>query len=239
MNIAYKHPHLLIDDGSDGEKIEGNVTNGVSSAEDQIDEITINSEVSASNKIANNESSKIESKNHEDYKPMFKINLFNNTGYNSTYQNENGNSCKLIGNVKPNLIKTWEQLNATTAKESNAIRMMNYPIEFNRQDSCSNYGNQFPFSTKEHGFMDDRVANGGGTTATVANNESFIIRRAASKSSDHFYDSIDNESFVTQDDDEQLIASLCDDEHGGEAMADYLSLIEKKEKLCWSVDSCN
>lgn len=213
VNMAYKHPQLLIDDSEENDlnANDGNLLNGM-----------VEKDIVSPDDIKMTES-----------KSAFKINLFNNGSY---LNNETSNTCKLIGNVKPNLVKTWEQLNATNNGDDDTIRM-NCPINYNRQNINARNGfeNQLVYPTNAHLFMGG--GDGASPSAIETNNESFIISRAASKS-DHFYDSIDNESFVTQDDDEQL-ASLCDDEHGGEGMAEYLSLVEEKEKLCWSVDSCN
>lgn len=161
----------------------------------------------------------------------FKLNIFNSNNENTTTTKPVNTECRLgrlIGNVKPNLIKTWEQLNAMTSQS--------YPKENNEQmDERKNQISQqnIIYFGNNDMLFDQKMPT------IPKNNESFVIKRPASQSG-HFYDSIDNESVVTQDDDEQLITSLCaDEEHGGEAMAEYISLIEKKEKLCWSIDSCN
>lgn len=108
------------------------------------------------------------------------------------------NECKLIGNVNPTLIKTWEQLSGFRSDE-NILPLANYPM---------------------------RYSNGDGVTDQTTTNKSFIIRRAAAASG-HFYDSIDNESFITQEDEEQMIASICEEmATGGEALAEYISISE-------------
>lgn len=109
------------------------------------------------------------------------------------------NECRLIGNVNPALIKTWKQLNGYRS-EDNILPMANYP--------------------KHHGHDGRHVAAG------TAPNKNFIIRRAA-VASGNFYDSIDNESFIMPEDEEQLIASICEEMvDGGEALAEYISMIE-------------
>lgn len=120
---------------------------------------------------------------------------------NETKTEENNCPCKLVGNVNPNLIKTWEQLNGFRSEQSD-----------------------------NHMYVEELVD-------TTTNNKSFIIKK---KTSGHFYDSIDNESLMTQEEEDQMISSICEEmAAGGEAMAEYLSLIDKKEKICWSIDSCN
>lgn len=72
-----------------------------------------------------------------------------------------------------------------------------------------------------YGNGDHRVTDG------TTTNKSFIIRRTTAASG-HFYDSIDNESFIMQEDEEHLIASICEEmvAGGGETLAEYISLIE-------------
>lgn len=158
----------------------------------------------------------------------FKMTLFN--GSNHTDQIDKTSNCHLIGNVKPNLIKTWEQLNGMPSRAN----MITYPDDTNGKFHTQHeYINPSIYLSTKYLLSNQRTCN------TSQNDESFVIRRPPSQSG-YFYDSIDNELVVTQDDDEQVISSLCDElEHGGEAMAEYISLIDKKEKLCWSIDSCN
>lgn len=207
VNMAYKHPQLLIGEKDEIEKID---------SETDEPEITDN---------YNNDQNKCR---------PFKLSLFNGNSHNeSPAKSKQINSdCRLIGNVKPNLIKTWEQLNSTMTSQSDALNA--YPKENNEKlNTQHDYMNPMIYLSNNHILFDQKMPT------TSKNNESFVIKRSASQSS-HFYDSIDNESVVTQDDDDQMISSLCDEmEHGGEAMAEYISLIEKKEKLCWSIDSCN
>lgn len=161
VDIAYKHPQLLVDD-EDADVDEGDVN-----------------DADATNTLS-----------YHQYQ----------TRSDSTDQQQN--ECKLIGNVNPTLIKTWEQLNGFRS-DDNISPMANYPMH---------YGNG------DHRVVDEST------------NKSFIIRRAAAASG-HFYDSIENESFITQEDEEQLIASICDEMlGGGEALAEYISLVE------WNVD---
>lgn len=118
---------------------------------------------------------------------------------NKTFTDQQRNECKLIGNVNPTLIKTWQQLNAFHS-DDNILPRANYPMNF---------------------VDGNRVAD-----ETATNTNSFIIRRA-NTTSEHFYDSIDNESLMTQDDEEHLIVSICDEmEAGGEALAEYISMVE-------------
>lgn len=154
VDIAYKHPQLLIDDVDDVDGINTDATN------------------------------------HMGYDQYHSP--------SETSSERQHNECKLIGNVNPTLIKTWEQLNGFRSDE-NILPMANYPIHY---------------------------GNGDGVADETTTNKSFIIRRAAAASG-HFYDSIDNESFITQDDEEQLIASICEEmATGGEALAEYISISE-------------
>lgn len=207
VNMAYKHPQLLIGEKEDSEKM-------YSEPDEQDLKVT-----------------ETYNGDHNKYKG-FKLSLFNGSDHseNAVAQKVN-NDCRLIGNVKPNLIKTWEQLSTSMTSSQTELT---YPKGNNGEkfDTRQDYMNPMIYLSNNHILFDEKKPD------TSKNNESFVIKRSASQSG-HFYDSIDNESVVTQDDDE-LISSLCDDmEHGGEAMAEYMSLIEKKEKICWSIDSCN
>lgn len=169
--------------------------------------------------------------NYNDRNQSQPFNLFNGNNHSETVK---GNSdCHLIGNVKPNLIKTWEQLNNHNSQsdDMHATHTMESNETLNAQPKCID---SMLYFRNNHVLFDEKIPT------TSKNNESFVIKRSASQSG-HFYDSIDNESIQTQDDDDdQIIASLCDEiGNGGEAMAEYISLMEKKEKLCWSIDSCN
>lgn len=216
-DMAYKHPQLLIDDkDNNAEKIIG--SNEENDGDDDVETSTTKCEL-------NKKQSNITHSKQNKYETMFKVNLFNANNFNVNHiaQKAINSSCKLIGNVKPNLVKTWEQLNGSISANTNQMQIIDYPVDYNLDSD------------------DLKKENTDLSPQTTANkNESFIIQ-CSSTQSDHFYDSIDNESVVTQeDDDDQMISSLCYDmEHGGEAMAEYISLMEKKEKLCWSVDSCN
>lgn len=219
VNMAYKHPQLLIGEKDECEKIDLEPN----------DESHI-----ADNFHYNNDQNKCRS---------FKLSLFNgNNNHNdnvttTTTTPKSNSDCRLIGNVKPNLIKTWEQLNSAMNSQSDTLNV--YPKESNEKlDTQSDFMNPMIYLSNNHILFDQKMPT------TSKNNESFVIKRPTTSQSAHFYDSIDgcdNESVVTQDDDDQMISSLCDEmaEHGGEAMAEYISLIEKKEKLCWSIDSCN
>lgn len=215
VNMAYKHPQLLISDRDECDKVDSdpdeNVMKPVPDYNDQ-------------NKC----------------QPTFKLEIFHENDYTDgeIVKKPNENGCRLIGNVKPNLIKTWEQLNGSMTSHSVTMARQKRPTQENNEkfdDTEHEYNPMVYFSNNNNNHI---LFDQSKSTASK-NNESFVIKRPASQSG-HFYDSIDNESVVTQDEDDQLIASLCDDiEHGGETMAEYISLIEKKEKLCWSIDSCN
>lgn len=205
VNMAYKHPQLLIGEKDECEKTDSELDeHEPRTTENYNDQITC--------------------------RTAFKLNLFNGNNHNANVViQKSNNDCRLIGNVKPNLIKTWEQLNSSTTSQT-----VTYPMDGNKKiDTQQDYINQMIYVSNNHILFDETKVD------TSKNNESFVIKRPPSQSG-HFYDSIDNESVVTQDDDDQLVSSLCDEmEHGGEAMAEYISFIEKKEKLCWSIDSCN
>lgn len=205
VNMAYKHPQLLIGEKDECEKVDTELD-------------------STDPKVADNYN------DQNMCRTAFKLNLFNGNQQNgNTTMEKTNNDCHLIGNVKPNLIKTWEQLNSSTTSQIVAYPMENGEKIVTQHD----YINPMIYLSNNHILFDQREMD------TSKNNESFVMKRPPSQSG-HFYDSIDNESVVTQDDDDQLISSLCDEmEHGGEAMAEYISIIEKKEKLCWSIDSCN
>lgn len=188
--MAYKHPQLLINSPS-------NCT-----------PISYSQNASHTNPNAATPPDNLRNR----YESMFKVNIFG-SNVNQIAQKAIDGSCKLIGNVKPNLVKTWEQLNGTRL---NPNQMIEYPDYVDDDGLRTNYTKQQ--TAKEH------------------SNETFIM----SQSSNHFYDSIDNESIITAHDDDEQIAMSLDFElkHGGEAMAEYMSIVEKKEELCWSIDSC-
>lgn len=201
--MAYKHPQLLIHNQDSG---DADANGAVTALAQHTDAIDLAAATPADRRTR--------------YESMInRVNLFATSNMNHIAQKAIDSSCKLIGNVKPNLVKTWEQLNGTRPTN----RMIEYP-EYVDGNGLRNID-----------FTLNQVA-------TEHSNETFIMSRSSgTPRSDHFYDSIDNESIITeQDDDEQIIASLgFNMEHGGEAMAEYMSIVEKKEKLCWSVDSCN
>lgn len=202
VNMAYKHPQLLIGDKDESEKVDSEFDEPDSKATHSYNDPNM-------------------------CRTAFKLNLIN--GNQQNVNQKSNSDCRLIGNVKPNLIKTWEQLNSSTTTQT-----VPYPMENNEKIVTQHdYINPMIYLSNNHILFDQRKMD------TSKNNESFVMKRPPSQSG-HFYDSIDNESVVTQDDDDQLISSLCDEmEHGGEAMAEYISIIEKKDKLCWSIDSCN
>lgn len=209
FDMAYKHPQLLI-----GEKDECDKTTGAGS-DDQ------------TNRPIDNYT------NPNVCTTAFKMTLFNGSNHTDQIDKTTFTSnCHLIGNVKPNLIKTWEQLNGMPSRAD----MIAYPNDTNGKfDSQHEYINPSIYLSTKYLLSNQRTCK----NTSSQNDESFVIRRPPSQSG-YFYDSIDNELVVTQDDEEQVISSLCDElEHGGEAMAEYISLIDKKEKLCWSIDSCN
>lgn len=231
INMAYKHPQLLIGDEKDEcEKIESTPT-AVSDCDNE------------STAIKTDDSSV---NNHNEYeRTPFKVDVFNGNGSSKNGQQQMpelqsialNKNCHLIGNVKPNLIKTWERLNGMPPRNGSSDDQSNLQQPHTLINTPSIYTN-----TKYHLLSKQQMAN------LPENNmdESFVIRRPPSKSG-YFYDSIEVE---TQDDDDvdavedeeiehEAIASLCDELGHEEAMAEYISLIEKKEKHCWSIDSCN
>lgn len=169
VNIAYKHPQLLVDD-NDTDHNTDTIDAGLAGASTIVEPDSINCSDKPKSIIINSK-------------------LTENV------------ECKLIGNVNPNLVRTWNQING----KNNSIA--NYPFEFGPE--------------------------------TRTNDESFTIKRGVNETT--FYDSIDNDqSIITQEDEEELIASICEQmAAGGEAMAEYLSYIHKKETICWSIDSVN
>lgn len=220
INMAYKHPQLLVGDEKDEcEKVESPTTpNAVAGCCDKNDEC--------------------------EERPTIKLNIFNGGGNGSGVSNTN---CHLIGNVKPNLIKTWERLNGMPNDKLSTQIDHQQPPPLSQQ--CDAFINPSIYlNSKYHLFSNQPMAN----LPQTNNDESFVIRRPPSKSG-YFYDSIEVETQDDDDDDDdddveaddevdehEVIASLCDElEHGGEGMAEYISLMEKKEKHCWSIDSCN
>lgn len=234
MNMAYKHPQLLIgDEKCDSEKVESTPIAGSGSDNESM-------VMKTDDNFTNNQT--------ECERSTFKVNIFNGNGEskNAQQMSEQRNSslnknCHLIGNVKPNLIKTWEKLNGTPAQQT-APYQNGSDDQSNVQPRDAYINPSIYTNSKYHLFSKQQLAN-----LPIENNidESFVIRRLPSTSG-YFFDSIEAE---TQDDDDvdddeneqEVIASLCDElGHGGEeAMAEYISLIEKKEKHCWSIDSCN
>lgn len=110
-----------------------------------------------------------------------------------------------------------------------------------QDDECRLIGKVNPNLVKTWNQLNQSVANypfefGHEPGAT---DESFTIRRGADETI--FYDSIDNnQSIITEEEEEELIASICEQmAAGGEAMAEYLSYIKKRETICWSIDSVN
>lgn len=161
INMAYRHPQLLVDDQNDDDNDEINNDRCAAMAYDQRTQM-----------------------NRQRYDDM-------------------DETCKLIGNVKPNLVRTWEQLNCKRTNQNQSDQIIEYPRDY----------------------------DGKGL------NESFTI---CENVSERFYDSIDNASVSTRNEDDELIASLCDQmAAGGETMAEYISLMNRKEEICWSIDGVN
>ena len=199
VDLAYKHPHLLMDDDSPTELTPAeesmfNETNReieVKFVEDSnsIDLMTIGY------------GTRTNSRNDDD-RTGFKVETKHKTARNAftsissdALRRSADDDCKLIGKVNPVLIKTWERLNGITS-----------------------------------------VGDSQGTDNSTAPASYLISKQMSDSSSDHFYDSIDNESLMTQPDDDDAIASICeldDIAAGGEAMADIYAV----RKLCWSIDS--
>lgn len=236
VNMAYKHPQLLIGDEKDEcEKVAGC----------DVESTVVNTDENYGN-IQN-----------ECERSTFKTNFINGNNNGQQILQRSGTlntNCHLIGNVKPNLIKTWEQLNGMPAQyrsndQLNAQKHQqhdenndHHQLQQPQQQQCDTYINPSIYlnTKKYHLFSNQQMEN----LPQNNNDESFVIRRPPSKSG-YFYDSIEIETQDDDDDDEEdgqqeVIASLCEElENGGEAMAEYISLIEKKDKHCWSIDSCN
>lgn len=247
-NMAYKHPQLLIGDEKDEcDKIESPTTPiAVASCCD-------NNGATTGENYGN-------ANQHNDYeeRSAIKLNICNG-GSQQMSEERSGvlnTNCHLIGNVKPNLIKTWERLNGMPSKAQPPGCHQNGSNDNGHQQpqpltpQCDTYINPSIYlNSKYHLFPNQPMAN----LPPKNNDESFVIRRLPSKSG-YFYDSIevetqddededddDDDVVVDEVDEQEVIASLCDElEHGGEGMAEYISLMEKKEKHCWSMDSnCN
>lgn len=207
INMAYKHPQLLIGD------------------KDECDKVDNGSDEQAMKTIDNYNK-------QNGSTSTFKLNIFNDSNDRDQISEPTtfNKNCHLIGNVKPNLIKTWEQLNGMPT----TVDVIAYPKEINgKLDAPNEFINPSIYLSTSKYLLSNQTQ-----LSTSQNDESFVIRRLPSQSG-YFYDSIDNELVLTQDDEDRGISSLCELEHGGEAMAEYISLIDKKEKLCWSIDSCN
>lgn len=238
INMAYKHPQLLIGDEKDESTTR---TTGCDDSETQ-------SVMKTDENYGNvNQSDECEERS------TIKINIFNgssnsNSGSSQLMSERSGvlnTNCHLIGNVKPNLIKTWERLNGmpptqTTQSSTYQNGSSDHPLSQQHHQRDTYINSSIHSNTKYHVFSNQPMAN----LPPNNNDESFVIRRPPSKSG-YFYDSIEVETQDDDDDDDEVdeqevIASLCDElEHGGEGMAEYISLIEKKEKHCWSIDSSN
>lgn len=264
--MAYKHPQLLIGDEKDEcEKVESPTTPVASGCCDD-NGTTMKSDANHCNVNANDECQD---------RSTTKNNTFNGSsnGSDSISSGQQvsersgvlNTNCHLIGNVKPNLIKTWERLNGKPpSTQSSAYQNGSADqVDIHQGKHGAKIGHEQPpqqqqrdtyinpsiyLNTKYHVFSHQPLAN----LPQNNNDESFVIRRPPSKSG-YFYDSIEVETRDDDDDDDndddevddvvdeqEVIASLCDElEHGGEGMAEYISLMEKKEKHCWSIDSCN
>lgn len=257
--MAYKHPQLLVGDEKDEcEKVESPTTpNAVAGCCDINESTTKTTMEAAENHGCVNQSNEFEER------PTIKLNIFNGgsngNGNGSSQQTSErsgvlNTNCHLIGNVKPNLIKTWERLNGMPpgCHQNGSNDKLSTHIDHQQPQTlpqqCEAFINPSIYlNSKYHMFSNQPMAN----LPQTNNDESFVIRRPPSKSG-YFYDSIEVETQDDDDDDDddveaddevdeqEVIASLCDElEHGGEGMAEYISLMEKKEKHCWSIDSCN
>lgn len=214
VDLAYKHPRLLIDDDDD------HVDNGAS-ADDVVNEVTPTKLAHCDNRSNDDGNcNKIQKEIVDSIRSngTFASNSFSNLNL-SHLNRQFDENCKLIGKVNPNLVKTWEQLNGNRIDANEHIA---YPMD-----------NEVVSSTV------DAIA-----TLTKNNGRSFVIYHTA-ENSGHYYDSIDNDSVITrtEDDlDEEIVVSSIDEmavTAGGEAMADFLSIVSNDRKFCWSVDSNN
>lgn len=238
IDLAYKHPILLIDPTDDD--YDDNI---IDCDDDGISEKNREMEI----KLIDVNSTKI-TKNYEggncgDETSSFIIPQPNRNAFSSLnfevpkIDDSNGNTCRLIGKVNPNLIKTWEQLSGSVLKTSqsdNKDKDKSIPMSENsEQQSCVLFYRK-PFTFKEDNFFE--VNN------DTDNNTFKVNKILHSESSGDFYDSIDDQSlientYVVED----LMNSIYQDSEyvGGEGMAERCESITKTNKICWSIEETN
>lgn len=106
LELAYKHPRLLMATPDDEESIytETNREIEIKYVDDNSIEML---DASNGNSSSSNKAKSILGHQSSRKTAFLSINLDVSNGNNTT----TSNSCKLIGKVNPNLVKTWEQLN--------------------------------------------------------------------------------------------------------------------------------
>lgn len=229
VDLAYKHPRLLIDDDDDHD--DNGTAIGVG-ADDVVDDEDSAGPINIDAATKQNEhyrddtevdgiiddvTRRTDTVQKQIADSIRSNGAFASESFNNLHLNhltrQFDDDCKLIGKVNPNLVKTWEQLNGGRIEANDHIA---YPM------------NNGVAST---------LRNSNGT-------RSFVIYHTA-ENSGHYYDSIDNESVITrtEDDlDEEIAASFIDElavSAGGEAMADFMSIASNDRKFCWSIESNN
>lgn len=147
---------------------------------------------------------------------IFKYDIKKRTAFSSINDHmdsvDGADNCKLIGNPNPKLVKTWERLSKCQSKESD----------------LSNDSDRYSVESRSR------------PPVTVRQRHPPHKRTVESDSSEHFYDSIDNKSVYTTDDNDVLITSICNDDTtaGGEGMAEPpQSFMDFKMKAGWLSDS--
>lgn len=131
---------------------------------------------------------------------------------NDNASTDEADNCKLIGKPTASLVKTWERLSKWQSKES---------VLSNDSDRNS-------------------VELGPRGQFTVRSRYPPHKRTIESDSSEHFYDSIDNKSVYTTDDNDVQITSICNDDitAGGEGMAEpFQSFMDYNMKAGWPSDN--
>lgn len=214
VDMAYKHPHILGDEiaTTDDDDDDDGAYN-VSDHELKYSEYSSIELLNAGNDGVNAIDSRI--KTNGDRPNTEKAIAFSSISlFSGSYVNKmREDDCKLIGKVNPILVKTWEKLNGRRSHET------------------------------EQSFDSDRTSVE--VKPKAAPRRSLLAskqRPIDSDSSGHFYDSIDNESVFTQDEEDAMITSICheieDISAGGEGMAEVpYSFTDNKAMLCWSTDS--
>lgn len=214
VNMAYKHPILLMDSpddecdfNNDDKNNEINLNNILTKDElKEQQESSFIIPIPKKNAFSSLISLKSDRDNNEDEKPM----------------------CRLIGKVNPNLIKTWEQLNGNlinnNQNSNKQISLTN--SESSEKQSC------VVFYRKPFTFKDDNNC--------LTNDDNFHVNKVLhSESSGDFYDSIDDRSIIenTYVVDNIIMNSMYHDTEvaGGEGMAECNSIDNKK--ICWSIEN--